>query len=115
MAVITSANDQNDDAATPVVVVDLRLNSQQHKAIAISILCIILPTVFVGLRLLSRRMCKVKFGWDDYFCVLSLVCYLCSVNMKDLKNDTYTYIGAVMGCADYADHHDLLWNGQAYR
>lgn len=75
MAVITSSNDQNDNAAPPAVVVDLRLNSQQHKAIAISILCIIIPTVFVGLRLLSRRVCKVKFGWDDYFCVLSLVCF----------------------------------------
>lgn len=73
MAVITSSDDQVDNAAPPVVVLDLRLNSQQRKAIAISVLCIILPTVFVGLRLLSRRMCKVKLGWDDYFCVVSLV------------------------------------------
>lgn len=117
MAVITSAN----DAAPPVVVaVDLSLNSQQHKAIANSIVCIILPAVFVGLRLLSRRMCNVKFGWDDFFCVVSLVCYLCSVNMKrDLKTDKYWgyagYIGAVMGCAHFADHQYLLWNGQAYQ
>lgn len=71
MAVITSANDHNDDAAPPAV--DLRLNSQQHKAIANSIICIILPAIFVGLRFLSRRICRVKLGWDDYFCVLSLV------------------------------------------
>ncbi len=27
----------------------------------------------------------------------------------------WKYIGAVMGCAHFADHQYLLWNGQAYQ
>lgn len=54
---------------------DHSLSPRQNKAIANGILCIILHTLFVLIRILSRRICHTKLGWDDYLAILALVCH----------------------------------------
>ena len=41
--------------------------------IAVSIVFIIITTVFVGLRLWARRISKVNIWYDDYVVVLAMV------------------------------------------
>ena len=46
------------------------LNEYHGKPIkVVAILFIVLDTVFVGLRFLSRQLQTAKYGWDDYLII----------------------------------------------
>ncbi|KAL8904400.1 MAG: hypothetical protein Q9207_003296 [Kuettlingeria erythrocarpa] len=51
---------------------DLYAN-QQGRIIATSVALIVLTTAFVSLRLLSRRLSRAGFWWDDFYAVIALV------------------------------------------
>ena len=44
-----------------------------HRLLGSNIVLLIIPTVFVTLRLISRVLSKAGFWWDDYFCISAMV------------------------------------------
>ena len=48
-------------------------NKRQKELIIVASVSIVVQTVVVVLRIISRRLFRVKLWWDDYLCVLALV------------------------------------------
>lgn len=49
-----------------------------NKVVAISIVFLVLTTVFLGLRFYSKRLMRSKSGWDD---ILLVGAYLCNASL----------------------------------
>lgn len=49
------------------------MDSRQHQVVAIIAIFLTLAIISVFLRLISRKISKAKFWWDDYLIVLGLV------------------------------------------
>lgn len=55
----------------------------QNEMIASGIFFMILPVIFVILRVTARRICGAGFSWDDYTIIGSLVSYTTSYCIKN--------------------------------
>jgi hypothetical protein len=45
-----------------------------HRLIVATVIGIILPTFFLGLRLLSRRALRIRLYFDDWLIIIAWVC-----------------------------------------
>jgi hypothetical protein len=59
--------------APPQLSAEELAKNKQNTLWAPQIVTFTLASVAVGLRIASRRLTGVKFGWDDYFIFLSYV------------------------------------------
>jgi hypothetical protein len=46
---------------------------RQNQLLAVNIICLILPTLVVAVRILTRGLIKVNLWWDDYCIIVALV------------------------------------------
>lgn len=59
----------------------------QAQMIVLGAVFIVIPTVFVGLRVWARHLSKAGLSWDDYCCFLALVGVNFSSFVRSMRTD----------------------------
>ena len=87
----------------PPVVREDGYNYYQRELLAVTIVCLILPTLVVALRLLTRVLIKVQVGWDDCCIFIALV--------RPLSMLTFWFNVVDVSAAPYlwCKYHRLAW------
>ncbi|KAI5195556.1 hypothetical protein E4T39_08173 [Aureobasidium subglaciale] len=63
----------SDNAATPAVPPQEHFGNKAHELIVATVIAIVLPTVFLGVRLLSRHVMRIRLYFDDWLIIVAWV------------------------------------------
>ncbi|KEQ90526.1 hypothetical protein AUEXF2481DRAFT_566694 [Aureobasidium subglaciale EXF-2481] len=63
----------SDNATAPAVPPQEHFGSKAHELIVATVIAIVLPTVFLGVRLLSRHVMRIRLYFDDWLIIIAWV------------------------------------------
>lgn len=79
----------------------VKMQSRQPDLLCAEFITFPAATAFLLLRVISRRITRVGFWWDDWFAILCYVCHVCIA-------DEVLLLTVILGNSRGMGHHDPL-------
>lgn len=77
------------DSASPAET--LHHGSRAHQLILVTVIALVLPTIFVFLRLFARRVLRIRLYFDDWLIIIAYVCWCMRSDMHNLLTHEFQF------------------------